>query len=196
MILSFIYVYLLPSLLQCANLIDVRIMDLGKSLLSSLMLQLPLGYTSYFLLGDYLNRYDIGKKTEKIIYWAGAFGFFSTIALTIIGTYRYEIATEAFFSNTSVNILLESLAVFVFVKKHADKLPDEKPKQLIGFLAKYSFGVYLIHAMILQLMQEYGFNTLSFNPLFSIPILSIAVLLISLACSVLISKIPILKRMI
>lgn len=59
-----------------------------------------------------------------------------------------------------------------------------------------TFGIYLIHPMILDSLNLIGISSVSFNPIISVPILSIAVFSISIFMAYLISKCPYIRRII
>ena len=61
-------------------------------------------------------------------------------------------------------------------------------------ISKYSFGIYLSHLLIMNLLKTLGLNTLSFNPILSVPIISIIVFIISLIVSFILNKIPKVNR--
>ena len=98
----------------------------------------------------------------------------------------------------AVNVMLESIAVFIFVKETFQRRAiSEKVKDFLGVLSKYSFGVYLVHLLILRGIERlFGFHTLSFCPVVSVPVISIAVFVISLLLSAIFHRIPILKKVV
>lgn len=61
-------------------------------------------------------------------------------------------------------------------------------------ISKYSFGVYLIHILVLQRLEKAGLNTLSFNPIYSVPIIGAIVFVISFGCSAIFNNLLILKK--
>lgn len=62
-------------------------------------------------------------------------------------------------------------------------------------LSRYSFGVYLVHALVIETLNKvFRFNTLIFNPVISVPVVCIVVSVISLAVSWVLHRIPVLNK--
>lgn len=60
---------------------------------------------------------------------------------------------------------------------------------------KYSFGIYLVHAMIIEgLDKVMNLNALSFNPILSVPVISVLVIAISFVVVWAISKVPVVSK--
>ena len=74
--------------------------------------------------------------------------------------------------------MLESIAVFVFIKSRWSKKTyiSNKFRNIICALAQYSFGIYLVHVLVIEILQNVvGLDTLSFNAGLSVPIITIIV---------------------
>lgn len=66
---------------------------------------------------------------------------------------------------------------------------------IIQKLAKYSFGAYLVHVLIIkQLNLIFGLNTLSFNPALSVVVIGIIVFVISFLISAILNNLFLLKN--
>ncbi len=151
------------------------------------------GYTSYFVIGYWLNQMDLNKKHRHIIYALGILGMLFTMGMTYGMAVMEGAPTEMYYEYISLNVLLESISVFIFVKYNAEKWG--KINKLVFFLSECSFGVYLIHVLVLeQFKNTLQINTLSFNPLLSIPLLVAVIFIISLGMVMIIKKIPILNK--
>jgi len=157
---------------------------------------LTLGYTSYFVLGYFLSKVDLNRKLRIVIYIFGIIGFITTILLTAGFSSKMQIAYGEFYSNFSLNVLLESISIFVFARYELTKIFSlVKYKNVVLKTSKYSFGIFLVHALVIEIMIIIlGINNLSFNPIFSIPVLSLAVFLVSYIISAILNRIPIINK--
>ncbi|MBQ7215854.1 MAG: hypothetical protein IJS39_07695 [Synergistaceae bacterium] len=54
--------------------------------------------------------------------------------------------------------------------------------------------MYLIHALILEMLKKYRLYTLTFSPILSVPVISVIVFIISLMISAVLNHIPVLKK--
>ncbi len=95
----------------------------------------------------------------------------------------------------TLNVLFESVGIFTFFKtRFKDNDMPEKTGSVLRKLSDQSFGIFLVHALIIDMLEKTGFGTMSFNPVISVPIVSLAVFLISLVISVVIHLIPVMNR--
>ncbi|MGN0500166.1 MAG: acyltransferase family protein [Ruminococcus sp.] len=108
----------------------------------------------------------------------------------------WQSPTGMFYGNLTINVLLMSVAMFVFAKKHLNKLPKSKKREdRLAFFSKCSFGVYLIHVIFIQgLSKIFNITSLSFNPVISVPLLSVTVFLLSMIISAILNKLPFIKK--
>lgn len=154
-------------------------------------MNLVLGYSGYFVLGYYLSEYDIDRKKRKYIYCLGFIGTLITILGTYILSSKSNTANTLFYSYFSFNVLIESVAIFVFAKYNFSKLVlSSNVENIIFNISKCSFGVYLSHLLVMNIFKLLGLNTLSFNSIFSVPIISIMVFVISMMISFVLNKMP------
>lgn len=194
--LAFLFAFLIP---QCIEIIGIKfdgLANIFKKVIEQTNLNFVLGYSGYFVLGYLLKNCQIKKKTEVLIYIFGAFGAVFTIISTAFLSNLWQSPTGMFYGNLTVNVLLMSVAMFVFAKKHLNKLPKSKKREdRLAFFSKCSFGVYLIHVIFIQgLSKILNITSLSFNPVISIPLLSVTVFLLSMIISAILNKLPFIKK--
>lgn len=197
----FLLIYLvltivLPHSISLFSLYHPFLGSAFKTALANMNYHFALGYSGYFVLGYYLNNIKISEKAEKIIYALGVLGYLITAFGTIAICYGKETENSMLFTNTTPNVFMMALAVFVFGKMRLGRLHlNGKSKATISRLSKYSFGIYLIHPFIIDEFRILlNFTTVSFNPLLSVPVLFLAVSIISLALSAAINHIPYLSK--
>lgn len=161
--------------------------------LSAMRIHPVLGFTSYFVLGYYLNKIDLKKKQRMLIYMLGLAGFILTISLEILAVRKAQSHVESYYENFTVNVLLEAVGVFIWFKYR--NYSNVRMNRIFQRLAKYSFGAYLVHALIIeQLDQRLGINTLSFDPVVSMIVIVVLVFGISFLISAILNSIPFLRK--
>ena len=189
LVLALIFTYLLP---ECASIISVfskKCADLIQNVLSTkLHMHFVAGYTGYFLLGYFLDRTAISHKAERIIYLAGIIGVSMTILMSGFASFLKN-EPKVFYGNLTVNVLCESIAVFVFFRRHFTC-----NNSVVLKLSQYSLGAYLVHPIFISLLRKIGLNSLTFNPVFSVPVIAVIVFIISFIISAVLNHIPVLKK--
>lgn len=193
---SLVFTFILPQGIQ---LVIYRFGSIGQemnAILGNVNLYFTLGYVSYFVCGHYLNTTKVEGRNRRILYLSGVIGFLTTMILTAVFSMRRQNATALFYENNTVNVMLESIVVFAAGKQCFSSLHfSAKAKMLIVKLSKYSFGVYLVHAMVIELFSSLcGLDAQSFNPAFSVPVMSALVFFVSYVISAAINQIPVLSK--
>ena len=198
---AFFFSFVIPLALltlQCADrLLDtpISLHDYAKNIYDKVHFHFAVGYSFYFVLGYYLHTAVIQKKTERAIYLLGILGFAATVILTKAASDYNGSPVEAFYGNFTCNVLLESIAMFIFAKQRMHRIiRTDKARALVKTLAKYSFGVYLVHPFFLETLSRLGWETTSFFPPISIPTIALSVFALSLCTSALLNRIPILNK--
>lgn len=152
-------------------------------------LYFPLGYSGYFVLGYFINKAHLSKKLRYSIYIMGGMGFILTIVLSSATSIYTHKATEIFYNYLSANVLLESCAIFTFFKSVCS-CNESKLLQRICKLSPYCLNAYLIHAFLLEFIENrYALTIQSMSPMFYVPIVTIAVFIFSYICSFVTSKV-------
>ena len=161
--------------------------------LEKFTMSMMLGYSVYFVLGYYLHKAEIPPKQRAVIYILGFVSYCVTVFTTYYASQKAGEARIQYYDEFTLCTLLQAVAVFVFFKYHGSNKPVLN--QLCGPISRASFGIYWVHIMVMELLNEkMMINTLSFLPILSVPVISIVVFSVSFAISWGIGKIPLLKR--
>lgn len=121
------------------------------------------GYLFYFILGYYIVSHDISKNIKKCIYVLSILSLVYTAIILIVCRLILGMNIGALgYSNP--NIVFFSIGVFMFftdvVSKH--KFSD-KFSRITATLSSLTYGIYLIHVLILRVLHNMGVS-LSFCP--------------------------------
>jgi surface polysaccharide O-acyltransferase-like enzyme len=182
-------------------LVWLAVMLLAQPYLSRFNPQIDLhyfaGYIGYLVLGHYLAFKEFPARSARI--WSGLI-FLLTLTIIVAGTYYMCQYTKAFstllYEPLSPAIVLLSSSVFLFARFTAVKLPPAL-KKARDFISAYTFGIYLSHALLLDIIGDpdnhLNINWQLCNPAISIPVTAIVCYILSLLLVYLISKIPLGK---
>ena len=147
------------------------------------------GYTFYYILGYYIKKYvNISKKYSLFIFAVGLVLTFTLVAIICTLENRVDITRQ--YSYFTTNIFLMAIGAFMFFN---NVKINSKYNSIIEKVANLTFGVYLIHTLLIAILVN-GNVFGSINPLLGTPIITIGVFLVSLLISFLLNKIPILKK--
>jgi len=114
------------------------------------------------------------------------------IGITIFGTYFCSYYkgefSDIFLGYLTPNVLMVSIGIFMFFKNN--DITNRHPPKMIGFISKYSYGIYLIHVLILFFLTKVGITSKLINPLLGIPLTTLLCLTISALLIYILNKLP------
>ena len=197
--LTIVFAVLIPQMVELTDILPQPIQLLGEitdTVVGKLRVNLFAGFVGYFVAGYYLNNIDISPKRRRIIYVLGVMGYAVTIVFTAILCMMQNEPNELFFGSFTLNIVLFAVATFVFGKYELEESKIlEKVSMAMEKMAQYTFGAYLVHALILnKVMGLINFSATSLNTILLIPTISILVFGISMGISALLHQMPIVKK--
>ena len=152
-------------------------------------------YVGYFVLGHYIANIGIPRKWHKWIYISCIPALISSILLSYFMSLRLGAPTAAAYDSFSLFTFIVSVAVFLAFTAHREGLTSSiKYHGLIRELSADTFGVYLIHLLVIYILNENGIHSRMFLNLFGIPVLSVVVFTISLAIAAVLRRIPVIGK--
>ena len=168
----------------------------GISTIHSLVTRIDiplLSYTGYFVLGHYINTFEIDKKRRKIIYIAGIISYIVSVVGTILFSVYKSKAYETFNKEFSITTFFMSLAIFTLFKYlFKEEKFKEKTQKIIIHLSQMTLGIYVIHAIFRDLLKNQ--MGLSFTKIYNLPLAFLIIIIASYICTYILSKLPIIKR--
>jgi len=166
-------------------------------------LNLFTGFLGYLVLGAYLGRLKYTKKHALLSAFAIAISFIITAFGTFYLSKLKGSLDTTFYEYLAPTVIISAGAWMILVKYLAEESKIQIPNILsaaIVSISSLSFGIYLVHAMIITALKYGTFglkvSALYGNPLLSIPLTLITTLTISYAVTYTISKTPILQKII
>lgn len=152
------------------------------------------GYTIYVVLGYLLSKTKLDKKKRYILYALGILSCILRYSVTYYLSTKQGYKEELLFGYVQFHTILLACAVFEFIKNiNWDKiLKKEAAKNTISKIASCSFGVYLIHKIVMY----YEINLLGIQgyKLYILgPILTYA---IALVITYILKKIPLVNKIV
>ena len=150
----------------------------------------PRGYVFYYVIGYYLNyKYNISRRKTIIIYLFGILGMFFTTVISHKITIMMQKKMN-FFTQKNINVLIFTISIFIFFKQNFN-ISNLNKKNLIRNISNHTFGIYLIHPLIIEFLflKVFSFSK-NLNLIYHIPLMSLIIYIISLLIAIIIKKLP------
>ncbi|WCO02759.1 acyltransferase [Psychroserpens ponticola] len=147
-----------------------------KAYIPNINLDYFAGYIGYLVLGYFLSKIEYNKQLIPFLFII--IGCTITILGTIYITEKNHKFDNLFYSYLSLNVLLSSTGVFLLFKN--TEFRHKHFNKLMTVISDHSYGIYLIHILILILLKNIGINWNTIHPLIGIPFTTCICALISL----------------
>lgn len=133
---------------------------LGIQYNSSISFPLTGGYIIYILLGYWLSKMELKKVHRIMIYIFGIFCAILRFSSTVYMSRQTGELYKMFWGYTNLPCVGLAVAVFVFAKyfKWEKIINSEKKKKIVNELSASSFGIYLVHMIIINGFYILGVN--------------------------------------
>jgi len=150
-----------------------------------------LSYIPFFFLG-YFIRQD-NHAPSKLLLWGI---FIISFILTFIGCYILAINTDLdnglyFYGYLSITVIPMSISLMYILKSWNNPIVNTSFTKQLSIL---TLGVYLVHPIILEIINYKKYGAMSFHPIISIPVITFIIFTVSAGIALIIYKIPYLKR--
>lgn len=146
-------------------------------------------YAGYLLLGFFLYQNITANEKQRIV----AFLLFAaTVAISAIYTYAVSVgkrsADQSIYNYLSINTILQATAIFIWIK--GVSLKSSFVRKLSAIISDYSYGIYLVHIMILGIFFRHGIFWTMAHPLISVPVVFLLTIITSFILIFILRKIP------
>jgi len=151
-----------------------------------------LGYflhSGYLILGYYISKQNF--RTTKVPLYSAAVFFICAVSTSIIvyftsqHTHRLNLNYYSYFTPIAI---LQTTAFFVWIKEI--KIRNNYVLSIQRVISNYSYGVYLVHIMVIGIFFRYGIFWTMAHPLISLPMVTLLTLVVSMSIIFLLRKVP------
>ncbi len=193
LVLSTIITFLIPKIIEIVSCFLPIAKD-AEYYLGTMNLSYVGGYTSYFILGWYLNNFAVPYK--KTIISVGIIG----ILISIFGTYGLSVYTGEvyrWYDYISAHVMAYSIMVFMVVKDKYSNFSQEQASskkisvKAVNTIAKNSLGIYAIHPLVIFAIDNLWAKIGLYENLVIVPADFIISMVLCLLATVIIRKIRI-----
>ncbi len=148
------------------------------------------GFLGFLILGHYLtsNSFGNARKTNFIALMMVLVGYFSTVLGTFFVHQSTNEYVSTFYEPLSPNIMLFAAGLFLLSKNKDITQPFFV--KIRNFISRYSYGIFLVHVLVLFKLYDFGLSWNFINPVLGIPITVLSTLIVSSLIIFIVNKIP------
>jgi len=171
-------------------------LTLIKGIVTQYSLSLAYSSIGYFVLGGYLQRYTLRKRTTYIIYSLGLLGLVTTVFGTIVASTASKTVIGMYLEGTAPNIAAMAAALFLLVKNLQGKASNTVggKTKISRYISKASFCIYLVHVFFIMIFRDLNFFNPIVGPIYAIPLYVLLALILSIGVYFVLSKIPVVNK--
>lgn len=164
-------------------------------ILDLVKLELACSYVGYFVWGYYLAHIGISAKLRKIVYRLVLPAVVMNIVLGNLLAWRKGEPVGDIYDSFGIFTFIIVTALFILALDKGSKLTfGEKGNRIIKELSADTLGVYLIHMLLIELLELFGIHSMMLPIAAGVPVLSVLVFVMSLAISAVLRRIPALGK--
>lgn len=194
LVLSVIVVFVIPPVFDMVSLYSEPFTRFLKGNYEITEISEILDFSSYFVLGHYLATRSFCRRVRYMVY-ALAVG---CVVFTVFGVHYYSHAHQQanayLYDYTNILTLVESAAVFLFVKDSFASLSSSARGKVIT-VSNCCFGIYLVHPFVMRMLDGlFAFPPTSFMHVLTIPLTAFMVFIVSFLIVRVICLIPYLNK--
>lgn len=154
------------------------------------------GFLGYAILAHYLVRFPLKWSLSKTLLIAGLV-FIAGYLITFYG-FHYTRDNfpdnfnmlEVIWSFTNLNVVMMTVSVFLIFQKI-----EFKPKKWVSSLSAATYGIFLLHFVIVHIIFELVFQNLVFNPVLQIFVIGVIASIITAAIILALRAIPMFRKL-
>lgn len=184
--------FLFSSVIPFLVKLNVKFLSvIVESINGYMNLQFLGGWTLYFVLGLYIQNHTFTKKQRIVVWICSLLAFI----FTMYGTVFYSLThgnSMGILPYEYPNIVMMSVGVLLFFKESVPKGKwiNKYTKQIRG-LSNLTFGIYLIHVLLLKILFFAGINIQMCHPIIAIPVVAVIVFICGGCIIWCVQKIPV-----
>ena len=152
------------------------------------------GYGGYFLLGYYLTAYPFEGKIKKACYLLACLSACAIIGGKLLFLSVWKVESAAF--ELPLGVLSGLIAAAIFTLAQKCRISNAA-SPLLSFLGQRSFGIYLTHVFFISLVYHiWNVKPDYCQPVLAVFVSSVGVFTASLFVSWILSKVPLLRKLV
>ena len=167
----------------------------AESLIKAFRLSPFADYLLYYLAGYYINTFEIKKLKRLTLYSVAFTAMIIIVVISDVVSFRQG-TPYTIYGYFSIGTSLTAFAIFLLMKQAERFLSSDIIRSVISFISPLTFGIYLLHFIIIKKFSEFGINSNMVNPIAGAPITAFLVFLSAGAIIYVLTKIPLVKKLV
>lgn len=156
------------------------------------------GYIGYYVAGHYIHHFvgPLSKLARLSAAFMAIGGYVVTVVVCSMDTLRKGMPSVILNNPLTLPDFLATTCAYLVMK---DVWMNRKQRESVGDISQIAgltFGIYLVHPLLLDGLRQLGVTILIPHPILMIPVITILVLVFSMLISWLLKKIPFIGKIV
>jgi len=200
-IISMFLSQFLPTLISIfVNILNINI-NMVIDFFKNFKIELVGSFSVYYILGHLLYTHNFNNKKKYFFLWyvIGIVCLMITVILRFLEVYNKKDEEDNDFGKyNNFFVALTAISTFIFFKYNVSKwidplMKNEIIKKIVLKLSECSFGIYLVHMTVYDILHRFNFHSVTLDPYYWIPFYSMIVYIICFLLIYLLRKIELFK---
>ena len=192
LLLAMLLGIVLPSALFVLELLDTRLMVALMDFCEGFDMTFVSTYSFYFVLGHYLFEYPISVAKRRTLYIIGIVSPILLFGANYYGSTLLGNLYQGFLNNSFVCTMFFAATIYVYVINCNSCMT--RAGNVLSKMSKCTFGVYIVHVLVMTLLGEIGVTPSAYTLFWFIPLYALIVFVISLLITLILHRIPYVNR--
>lgn len=187
-VVLFLFLWLVLNGLQISGVFSID----GFSLLFKKLYGYSL-YSGYLVLGYFLHTSNPKFNNRRV---CAAIAYVVTVIIASVSTFYLSQSlgkqTLTVMNSFTLNTFIQTVAIYYLLKNV--EIKNRVVNFVVQTISNYSFGIYLVHIMVISLFFRIGIFWTMAHPLISVPLVVLLTLITSFLVIFLLRKIPFMAK--
>lgn len=163
--------------------------------LDLVQVELVCGYIGYFVWGYYLAHIGLSKKVRKWFYICFIPAIIANVVLGNVLAHHYGVVIRTVYDSFGVFTFCVVSALFLMAQDiFGEKQFSKRTEKVIKELSAGTLGVYLMHLLIIAILELVGVDSMSLPNIIGIPFLAVLCYVIATILAVFLRRIPVIGK--
>ena len=154
------------------------------------------GYIGYFVAGHYIHSFvkPLTKKGKIMTAAAVLICYALTVVVCSMDALQKDVPSVILNNPLAITDYIATVGIYLLLRDAGMSRGQKESPRWLSCMSGLTFGIYLVHPFVLEILSGIGLTTLIPHPILMIPVMTVVVFMISGVISLLLQKLPVIGK--